>query len=59
MLPVPIDSEPLLGMALVVVCIIGIVAVAADALTGAGIADNGLFGPLSAGIGKGLVMIFP
>ena len=46
-------------MALVVVCTIGIVAVAADDLTGAGIADNGLFVPLSAGIGKGLVMIFP
>lgn len=59
MLPVPIDSEPLLGMALVVICTIGIVAVADDDLTGAGLADNGLFVPLRAGIGNGLVMIFP
>ena len=30
-----------------------------DDLTGIGVADNGLMVPLSAGVGKGLVIIFP
>ena len=51
--------DPLLGTALVGVCTIGIAAVALDDLTGIGVADNGLMVPLSAGVGKGLVMIFP
>ena len=36
----------------------GIIAVAADDLTGVGVADDFLFGPLGAGVGEGLIMIF-
>lgn len=32
--------------------------VAADDLTGVGVADDFLFGPLGAGVGEGLIMIF-
>lgn len=35
-----------------------IIAVAADDLTGVGVADDFLFGPLRAGVGEGLIMIF-
>ena len=51
--------EPLLGTALVGVCTIGIAVVVVDDLTGIGVADNCLLGPLSTGVGSGLVMIFP
>ena len=46
------------GVALVTVCVIGIVIVATDDITGIGIADDFLFGPLGAGVGQGMVMIF-
>jgi hypothetical protein len=36
----------------------GIIAIAADDLTGVGVADDFLFGPLGAGVGEGLIMIF-
>lgn len=42
----------------VVICTVGIIAVAADDLTGVGVADDFLFGPLGAGVGEGLIMIF-
>lgn len=35
-----------------------IIAVAADDLTGVGVADDFLFVPLGAGVGEGLIMIF-
>ena len=50
--------EPLAGTALVTVCVIGIVVVAADDATGIGVADDFLFGPLGAGVGEGLILIF-
>ena len=50
--------EPLAGAALVTVCVIGIVVVAADDATGIGVADDFLFGPLGAGVGEGLILIF-
>ena len=50
--------EPLAGAALVTVCVIGIVVVAADNATGIGVADDFLFGPLGAGVGEGLILIF-
>ena len=40
------------------VCAIGIVVVAADDVTGIGVADDFLFGPLGAGVGEGLILIF-
>ena len=45
-------------MGLVVICTVGIIAVAADNVTGVGFADDFLFGPLGTGVGKGLIMIF-
>ena len=53
-----IGLEPIAGVALVTVCIIGIVVVAADDATGIGVADDFLFGPLGAGVGEGLILIF-
>lgn len=40
------------------VCIIGTVAVAADDVTGVGVVDDFLLGPLGTGVGEGLIMIF-
>ena len=51
-------SDILVGVGLVSVCAIGLLFVAADDLTGIGVADDFLFGPLSAGVGKGLLLIF-
>ncbi|WP_052335627.1 RHS repeat-associated core domain-containing protein [Faecalispora jeddahensis] len=50
--------EPVLGVGLVVVCAVSIAFVAADDATGIGVADDFLFEPLGAGVGKGLIMIF-
>ena len=50
--------EPVIGAGLVFICTVGIIAVAADDLTGVGVADDFLFGPLGAGVGEGLIMIF-
>ena len=50
--------EPVIGAGLVVICTVGIIAIAADDLTGVGVADDFLFGPLGAGVGEGLIMIF-
>ena len=50
--------DPVIGAGLVVICTVGIIAVAADDLTGVGVADDFLFGPLGAGVGEGLIMIF-
>ena len=50
--------KPVIGAGLVVICTVGIIAVAADDLTGVGVADDFLFGPLGAGVGEGLIMIF-
>ena len=50
------ENRPLCSM--VVICTVGIIAVAADDLTGVGVADDFLFGPLGAGVGEGLIMIF-
>ncbi len=53
-----IGWESIAGAALVTVCVIGIVVVAADDATGIGVADDFLFGPLGAGVGEGLILIF-
>lgn len=50
-------GEPLQGAALVTVSVIGIIVVAADDVTGIGVADDFLLGPLGAGIGEGLALI--
>ena len=52
------ESNPVAGVAMITVCVIGIVVVASDDVTGIGVADNALYGPLGSGVGKGLVMIF-
>jgi hypothetical protein len=41
----------------VTVSVIGIIVVAADDVTGIGVADDFLLGPLGAGIGEGLALI--
>ena len=51
--------EPVLGAALVSVCAIGLVVVAVDDVTGVGVADDFLFGPLGTGVGTGVIMMFP
>ena len=50
--------DPVLGVGLVTICVIGIVVVAANDATGIGVADDFLFGPLGAGVGEGLILIF-
>lgn len=50
--------EPVVGTVIVAACVIGIAVVAADDLTGVGIADDYLFVPLGSGITQGLIMIF-
>ena len=50
--------ERVVGIGLVTICVVGIVAVAVDDVTGIGVADDVLFGPLGAGVGEGLIMIF-
>ena len=50
--------EPIVGTALIAICVIGVVVVAADDLTGVGVADDFLFVPLGTGIGNGIIMIF-
>ena len=49
---------PVLGIGLVLVCAIGTTLVAADNITGIGVADDVLLGPLGAGIAEGFIMIF-
>ena len=53
-----INWEPVIGAGLVLVCAVGIMAVAADDVIGVGVADDFLFGPLGAGVSEGLIMIF-
>ena len=53
-----INWKPILGIALVTVCIIGLAVVIADDFTGIGVADDFLYGPLGTGVGKGIIMIF-
>lgn len=48
----------MLGIGLVLVCAIGTTLVAADNITGIGVADDVLLGPLGAGIAEGFIMIF-
>lgn len=50
--------EPVLGVGLVVVSVVGIVWVAGNDVTGVGVADDFLLGPLGGGVGQGLIMVF-
>ena len=50
--------EPIVGLGLLTACVIVIVVVAADDITGIGVADDFLFGPLGVGVAKGTVMVF-
>ena len=43
---------------LLVIYTVGIIAAADDDVTGSGVADDFLWGPLGAGVGEGLIMIF-
>ena len=48
---------PIVGIVTVVACVVGIVIIAADDVTGIGVADDVLLPPLGAGIAEGIVMI--
>ena len=52
------SSETFMGVGLVAACTIGMVVIAADDLTGVGVADNALLIPLGTGVSSGLSMIF-
>ena len=45
------------GVALITVCVVGLTVVIIDDATGLGAADDFLIGPLSTGVGKGLILI--
>ena len=49
---------PIVGIALVTVCSIGMAIVAVDDMSGVGVVDDVLFAPLGAGISEGIIMIF-
>ena len=53
-----IGWEQVVGIALVTICVIGVVIVAVDDVSGIGVADDFLFGPLGTGIGSGFALIF-
>lgn len=46
------------GGIIVVGSLIGMAIIAADDVTGIGVADDALFGPLSGSFSKGIIMIF-
>ena len=48
----------IIGIGLVGVGAIGMVYIIGNDITGVGVADDFLVGPLSAGVGEGLIMIF-
>ena len=50
--------DTIIGIGMVTICAIGMVAITVDDLTGVGVADDFLYGPLGAGFGKGIIMIF-
>ena len=50
--------DSLLGIGLTTVCVLGAVAIAADDISGVGVANDGLLVPLGTGIIEGLRMIF-
>lgn len=53
-----ISLEKSLGGIIVAGSLIGMAIIAADDLTGIGVADDALFGPLSRSFIKGIIMIF-
>jgi len=50
--------RPIAGVALFAVSIIGAGVLSMDDMTGIGIADDFLIGPVSAGVSQGILMIF-
>ena len=53
-----ISWEPLIGSLLLVVCIIGIILIALNDVTGVGVFDDFLIAPLTFGIERGSSLIF-
>ena len=53
-----ISLEKMFGGIIVVGSLIGMAIIAADDVTGIGVADDALFGPLSGSFSKGIIMIF-
>lgn len=50
--------KSIIGGIVVTACVVGMLFIAANDLTGVGVVDDFLFAPLSVGISKGLIMIF-
>ncbi|NLU24614.1 MAG: RHS repeat-associated core domain-containing protein, partial [Clostridiales bacterium] len=50
--------EPVLGVGLVAISVIGVAWVAGNDVTGVGVADDFLLGPLGGGVRQGFIMIF-
>ena len=49
---------PIFGVGLIGLCAVGTAVVVADNVTGVGVLDDVLLGPLGAGITEGFIMIF-
>ncbi len=56
--PYAFNWEPVAGVVILTICVAGIIVVVADNLTGVGIADDALLGPLGAGVTEALTLIF-
>ena len=50
--------EPIVGIGIVVISVVGLIAVVGDDLTGIGVGDDFMIGPLGASLSKGIAMIF-
>ena len=50
--------EPFIGIGITAVCVIGIVVIAVDDVSGIGVADDFLLGPLGTGVASGVVIAF-
>ena len=56
--PVKSVWNPVLGVGLAAICVVAIIAVVADDVTGVGVVDDFLLAPLGAGVAKGIAMAF-
>lgn len=56
--PYAINWDTVAGATLVTACVIGMGIIIVDDATGVGIADDVFLGPLSTGVGQGLILIF-
>ena len=53
-----VQWETVAGIGLVTVCVAGLIYVVANDVTIIGVIDDSLIGPLGAGVGEGIILIF-